>query len=68
MTRPRALVTLNPAAHRALAVKWAMRGFAASGHMFNGETHDPWGLPAIESMLVAHFEALYQKDVTDDER
>jgi hypothetical protein len=62
------LVTLNPAAHRALAVKWALRGFAASGHVFNGETHEPNEYPAIESMLVAHFEALYEKALRDEQR
>lgn len=58
----RRLVTLNPAAHQALARKWFLRGFAASGKGFNGEVFDREKHPAIESLLIAHFEQIYKQE------
>ena len=52
---------MTPAARRALAVKWALAGFAASGKGFNGECYDREKYPAVESMLIAHFEKLYDE-------
>lgn len=53
-------VLMTPAARKALVIKAALAGFAASGVGFNGSNYDREKYPAIESMLIAHFEKLYE--------
>lgn len=53
-------VLMTPAARKALVIKAALAGFAASGKGFNGETYDREKHPAVTSMLEAHFEKLYE--------
>lgn len=54
-------VLMTPAMRRAFAIKCALAGFAASGKGFNGETYDREKHPGITSMLITHFEALYDE-------
>ena len=61
MSRHRKLITMTPAAHRALVIKSAIAGFCASGRGFNGEIFDREKHPALESLLTTHFETLYDK-------
>lgn len=57
----RQLFTLSPAAHKALVIKSALAGFAASGKGFNGAVYDREKYPRVESMLIAYFERLYDE-------
>jgi hypothetical protein len=61
----RQLFTLSPAGHKALVVRAAIAGFAASGKGFNGENYDREKYPRIEALLRAHFERLYDDGKLD---
>lgn len=58
-SRGATLLVMSPRARRALARHWFLRGFAASGRGFNGETFDRERHPALESLLVSFFEGVY---------
>jgi hypothetical protein len=53
---------MSSASHRALAIKWALLGFAASGKGFHGEVYDREKYPAVEGMLLVHFDRLYDQE------
>ncbi len=61
----RQLFTLSPAGHKALVIRAALAGFAASGKGFNGENFDREKYPRIEEMLIRHFERLYDEGKLD---
>lgn len=54
-------VLMTPAMRRAYAIKCALAGFTASGRGFNGELFDREKYPSIETMLITHFEKLYDE-------
>ena len=54
-------LVMSPAAHIAMAIRWALIGFAASGRGFNGDNYDREKYPSVESMLVDYFEGLYDR-------
>lgn len=56
---PRTLLVMSPGAHRALAREWFLRGFSASGRGFNGDNFDREKYPALESLLSAYFDGVY---------
>lgn len=60
--RTRVLLVMPPAAHRAMAIRWAKIGFAASGRGFNGETAPGQKYPAADSSLDAYFGSIYDKE------
>lgn len=49
------------AARRAFAEYWWLRGFAASGKGFHGETYDRERHPAITAILVTEFARLWSE-------
>lgn len=49
------------AARRAFAEYWWLRGFAASGKGFHGETYDTEKHPAITAILVTEFARLWSE-------
>ena len=53
---------MTPAARRALAAKWFLIGFSNSGRGFNGDNYDPQKHPALESILLAEFDRVYEQD------
>ncbi len=56
------LMTMSPSAHRALAIKWARFGFAASGRGFHGESYNEKRHPALARMLDTYFANLYDEE------
>ena len=47
------------AARRAHAEYWWLKGFAASGRGFHGETYDATRYPALRSILITEFDRLW---------
>lgn len=60
------LLTMSPEAHKALAIKWALIGFAASGIGFNGENYDREKYPAVEGLLISYFDGIYRREQGED--
>ncbi len=52
-------VLMTWAARRAFAEAWWLRGFAASGRGFHGETYDTARYPALTALLVSEFERVW---------
>lgn len=52
----RVSVVMTYAARRAFAEYWWLRGFAASGAGFHGESYDTVRHPALTALLVSEFE------------
>lgn len=57
----RTLITMSPAAHRALAAKWFLLGFRLSGKGFHGENYDVKRFPGLVSLLLAEFDRVYRR-------
>jgi hypothetical protein len=51
----RASVIMSYAARKNYAEFWWLRGFAASGRGFHGETYDTTRYPALVALLVTEF-------------
>lgn len=52
----RVSVVMTYAARRGFAEYWWLKGFAASGKGFHGETYDTARHPALTALLVSEFE------------
>ena len=55
------LVTMGRGALRALALRWFLRGFAHSGRGFHGESMDISKHPAVEAILIAEFDRVWNE-------
>jgi hypothetical protein len=60
--RLRTLITMTPAAQRAMALQWMKVGFDCSTKGINGETMTSKKYRNLERMLELYFSAVFQKE------
>lgn len=57
---------MSAESHKALALKWALIGFACSGRGFNGDNYDREKHPALEGLLLSYFDGVYGTERESD--